>query len=232
MKQYSGPVMWVLLGAVLGGGGVYSLGLTRGHARVHVGAERPADTAALAPADGAGAATASSAQALAADGSAAGSSAGIAGSPAPVPGAALQAPRPAGDRLMIAKDAPDTQAHERTAAFIANAPAPAKPQTTAAAAPAAAAPAAAPQQQHLAAVGSVRYGMAGRSELMGRGAGPVYNLKGNSESQGGDVNTLIRQVGPMVQAAEQQVDQSDMDAASKAALKQNIQSATAGIPAQ
>jgi hypothetical protein len=230
MKQYSGPVMWVLLGAVLGGGGVYSLGLRGGRARVHVGAERPAGTAAVTPAD-AGAASASSSQALAADSPAAGSSSsGMAGSLAPVPGAALQAPRPAGDRLMIAQDAPDTQAHERTSAFVANAPV-VKAETTASAPAAHAAPAAVPQA-HLAAVGSVRYGMAGRSELMGRGAGPVYNLKGASNSQPGDVNTLIKQVGPMVQAAEQQVDQSTMDDAAKAALKQNIQSATAGIPAQ
>jgi hypothetical protein len=136
---------------------------------------------------------------------------------------------------LLVADKPETAETpaEKTAA-VAQAPAAekAQPAKTAVQTAALTAPSLAPKQPQLVA-GSVRYGMAGRSELMGRGAGPVYNLKGNGpRGQSGDVDTLIKQVGTMVEGAQQQIDSSTMDEKAKAKLKQDVQGAVSNVPAQ
>ncbi|HXT01152.1 MAG TPA: hypothetical protein VN915_10785 [Elusimicrobiota bacterium] len=77
---------------------------------------------------------------------------------------------------------------------------------------------------------TVHYGVSGRSELMGRAAGPVYNFSGSSAKSGGQVaadnaaaSGALQQVG----AAEQQLDASSVPDAQKAQLHQELERAKA-----
>lgn len=224
----AGPVLWVLVGAVLGGGGVYALGLSRGSSAVavHVGEVRPAEPMAAPasmPVSNASAANAAPTAALAQAQATA----------APAPGAApTAAPRPASERIAL-KDASapsEDGASSRTAAFAANA-------KKATAASRASSSMRAPEKPvpvvalRTAQAGGVHYGMASRSELMGRGAGPVYNLKGGGGAAGSaaDVNTLIKQAATVVEGAQGAMDAAPMDDQTRSEMKARMQSATSGL---
>lgn len=89
------------------------------------------------------------------------------------------------------------------------------------------------------ALASVHYGVSNRAELMGRAAGPVYNFSGKSaagQSQAAD-SQAPSTAGAMtqVEAAQQQIDSSGLDDASKAQLKDNlnqVRKVVSGTPQQ
>ena len=228
------PVLWILVGALLGGGGVYALGLSRGPAvAVHVGDQRPAESVAVSAPGVVSNAFAANSATVASPALASAAAATVAA--APVPGAAPKsAPRPEGDRpaLLQRQGLTAEAGGERSSAFAAaakDAPAPAKAAQSQSAADK---PAPTMVATHL--TGSVHYGMAGRSELMGRGAGPVYNLKGSSGggASAADVNNLIKQAATVVQSADAAMDAAPMDEQSKRDLKARMNGASAGITGQ
>ena len=115
------------------------------------------------------------------------------------------------DHLLVSHTDMDLAAHERTSARIdAAGPAaedgksPAKPGRKPFKTP------------HLRAgtsfaSGTIRYGTSSRSELMGRGAGPVYNFKSNSGAAGssqlpGDIGSGLRQASEQLDQTKKAVD--------------------------
>jgi len=80
----------------------------------------------------------------------------------------------------------------------------------------------------------VHYGVSGRSELMGRAAGPVYNFSGGGANPGGRVaadNAAASGALKQMDAAEQQVDASSLPDDQKAQLHQQLDQARAAAPA-
>ena len=72
---------------------------------------------------------------------------------------------------------------------------------------------------------TVHYGVSGRSELMGRAAGPVYNFSGNAGAKGGQVaadNASASGALQQVDAVQKQVDASDVPDAEKAKLDKDL----------
>ena len=85
----------------------------------------------------------------------------------------------------------------------------------------------------LARPGSVRYGTGDRAELMGRGAGPVYNLKSNRAVHAGavpDMGAIIQQAATIIEGARGQIEKSALDPKSKAQALSSLHSAEAGLP--
>lgn len=78
---------------------------------------------------------------------------------------------------------------------------------------------------------SVHYGVSSRAELMGRAAGPVYNFSGKGSGQGAQAgavdgnSTASEDASQGVDAAQQQVDSSDMSPEQKAAVTQSLNQA-------
>lgn len=72
---------------------------------------------------------------------------------------------------------------------------------------------------------SVHYGVSGRSELMGRAAGPVYNFSGGAAKDGGQVaadNATASGAMRQVDAAERQFEASDASDEDKAKLRRQL----------
>lgn len=91
-------------------------------------------------------------------------------------------------------------------------------------------------KKHGSVASTVHYGVSSRSELMGRAAGPVYNFSGGGAKQGAQVaadNTAASGALKQVDAAEQQIDSSDVPDAEKAKIHRDLEEvrATASQPA-
>lgn len=168
---------------------------------------------------------------------------------APAPGAAPSAPRPEGERMLIATET-DLTAHEKTAAHLA---VPSKDEERKSASArsmaqaSASSPAALKDQKKgdrgdLAAVATVRYGVADRSELMGRGAGPVYNLgvQGADNPAEATVGASMKQMATLVEGVTKNAAGNPrLDPRAKKVLDEQMRAinaatsaATAGNPGQ
>lgn len=113
----------------------------------------------------------------------------------------------ASDRLLVTGQPDVPEADERTAAFQGSA-VERQPQVKSAARSGemAPAPAAAESHSRLAEARAVRYGVTTREELMGRGAGPVYNLKGKESlgEQGYEPDKVREHTRTMVEQIREQ----------------------------
>lgn len=69
---------------------------------------------------------------------------------------------------------------------------------------------------------TVHYGVSGRSELMGRAAGPVYNFSGRNAAKGQAPAPGVSGALSKVEAAQQQVDDSPLTDSDKAAINANL----------
>jgi hypothetical protein len=78
---------------------------------------------------------------------------------------------------------------------------------------------------------SVHYGVTGRSELMGRAAGPVYNFSGKDAGAGQAVQVAAGSMGQQVDAAEAQVDSSGLNDHDKAVLSSQLNKAKQAVTA-
>lgn len=78
---------------------------------------------------------------------------------------------------------------------------------------------------------SVHYGVTGRSELMGRAAGPVYNFSGKDAGAGQAVQVAAGSMGQQVDAAEAQVDSSGLNDHDKAVLSGQLNKAKQAVTA-
>ena len=167
----------------------------------------------------------SAAPAGAAASAAAGASAGSAASAAPVNGSAALGTNPEAARLVASNLAGGASASSSASASVAA-------SSAAASSPAKPLPKA-DQKSFLApkldltknqgtVASTVHYGVSDRHELMGRAAGPVYNFAGQGQAGSGRVAAdnagAIRQMN----AAQKQLDASDVSADEKAKLDQNL----------
>ena len=71
---------------------------------------------------------------------------------------------------------------------------------------------------------SVHYGVTSRAQLMGRAAGPVYNFSGKTgqSASGQKPADFTGQAMEKVDAAQKQIDSSDLDDANKAKVDQSL----------
>lgn len=82
-----------------------------------------------------------------------------------------------------------------------------------------------------AAVASVHYGATSRSELMGRAAGPVYNMKGGGRQTGGVTGKLAGDVSDKIVEIRRQLEASGLPADQRAKLQKDLDDASKGLEA-
>lgn len=81
------------------------------------------------------------------------------------------------------------------------------------------------------AVASVHYGATSRSELMGRAAGPVYNMKGGGRQTGGVTGKLAGDVSDKIVEIRRQLEASGLPADQRAKLQKDLDEASKGLEA-
>jgi len=85
------------------------------------------------------------------------------------------------------------------------------------------------------AVASVHYGVTNRSELMGRAAGPVYNIKGGSGKVGsGATGKMADEVNARIAVIQKQLEAAGLPAEQRTKLQKDLEDAIKGVagPAQ
>jgi len=150
--------------------------------------------------------------------------------PAPTP-EAEPAARPSSGRLEVTQHL-ETEAGSTSAfASVAAAPAPEKAlKVSAKKAPVKKAPLAA--EAGAGAIASVQYGATNRSELMGRAAGPVYNMKGSGPRPGsGAVGKMADDVNAKIADLQKQLEAAGMPADQRAKLQKDLEDVTKGAVA-
>lgn len=161
--------------------------------------------------------------------------------------AAAQARPTAAQRLSSRQALGSDGARERSSAFAQNAEVDQPSQTTAAraAAPTPVARAASAPTRSIAAGGAIRYGTASRSEIMGRGAGPVLNFQGstganpNEQQVNQAVGATYKNTTQILDVVTKQLDAPGVPAELRqqltTSLKQTqsgLQQVQAGVPGQ
>jgi len=153
---------------------------------------------------------------------------------APAGAAAASAPSASPARLAAGAHVDMSGSASSSASASASSPA-AKNERAAAAKPAPVAKRFLAKDADAAVASTIHYGVSGRSELMGRAAGPVYNFSGGAAKSGGQVaadNAAAAGALQQVDAAEKQIDSSDMTDEQKAQLHRQIEQArSAAAPA-
>lgn len=148
--------------------------------------------------------------------------------PAPTPESAPEA-RPSSSRLAVTQHV-DAGAGDATAAAaaVASAPPPEKALKVPAKKPAVKkAPLAV--EAGSGAIASVHYGATNRSELMGRAAGPVYNMKGAGPRPGsGAVGKMADDVNAKIADLQKQLESVGMPADQRAKLQKDLEDVTKG----
>lgn len=81
------------------------------------------------------------------------------------------------------------------------------------------------------AVASVHYGATSRSELMGRAAGPVYNIKGGARQASGVTGKLAGDVTDKIAEIRRQLEASGLPADQRAKLQKELDDASKGLEA-
>lgn len=76
---------------------------------------------------------------------------------------------------------------------------------------------------------TVHYGVSGRSELMGRAAGPVYNFSGRNAAKGQASAPTAAGALSKVDAAQDQIDNSPLADSDKAAINANLDQARQAV---
>lgn len=80
------------------------------------------------------------------------------------------------------------------------------------------------------AVASVHYGVTNRSELMGRAAGPVYNIKGGSGKVGsGGMGKMADEVNAKISDLQKQLEAAGLPAEQRAKLQQDLDNVMKGV---
>jgi hypothetical protein len=80
------------------------------------------------------------------------------------------------------------------------------------------------------AVASVHYGVTNRNELMGRAAGPVYNIKGGSGKGGsGEMGKMAADVNAKISDLQKQLEAAGLPAEHRAKLQQDLDNVMKGV---
>ena len=80
------------------------------------------------------------------------------------------------------------------------------------------------------AVASVHYGVTNRSELMGRAAGPVYNIKGGSGKVGsGEMGKMADEVNAKISDLQKQLEAAGLPADQRAKLQLDLDNVMKGV---
>ncbi len=156
--------------------------------------------------------------------------------------------KPAETRLTAGLAAVETTSHERSAAFIAKSaetkpavPAPAQKPITPSVERALESPSIPPVHAVAAETGSIRYGAATRGEIMGRGAGPVYNFGASgsksaagAQTDGGantstSIDATIQNAANVIDATEQQLEKAPLSPEMRQQLTTSLKASKAGV---
>ncbi len=80
------------------------------------------------------------------------------------------------------------------------------------------------------AIASVHYGVTNRSELMGRAAGPVYNVKGGSgKVDSGATGKMAADVNAKISEIQKQLESAGLPAEQRAKLQKNLEDVIKGV---